>query len=318
MLVLTILSLVGALCGLLVASLYVVLAAVAVTATLPFAVSGPLALVVAPVAALPTGLVLAVLLLLLVKQVIGWYAVASLSNTAAVDAAVLAACTPGPPATAILIPPNFVERFARGYAIGLNAGLNFGVWVIVLPGFGAIIGAPIGLINLMAAIPALTPVRAYQMVLGWSSWLMPMSWLATGLGLILFFVNLFSGGVIAIAVDFSTGAIETFGGAAIAVTGFGGGFCLGNFTFITAASLAPPSGFAAPGISTHETGHTLNVAAFGSLWHFAGNAIEENIAPFPRPVSCVRAGPSAYGELLADSHFPGVTAFGASVFLTMW
>jgi hypothetical protein len=91
---------------------------------------------------------------------------------------------------------------------------------------------------------------------------------------------------------------ETTGGAPIRITGFPGAFNLGNFTFIITG---PPAGFPfgppPPGgsLSSHETGHTLNVAAFGGLTTWV-NALDEN-PPGAR-------GPLAYGELTAESHYP--------------
>jgi hypothetical protein len=96
-----------------------------------------------------------------------------------------------------------------------------------------------------------------------------------------------------VRVDAATGTVETSGGIA-RVFGFSGGFNLGNFTFLVGVE---PTPFQVLGISSHETGHTLNVAAFGSVWHLAGNAIEQNLRPFGRGVA-------AYGELLAESRRP--------------
>ena len=67
------------------------------------------------------------------------------------------------------------------------------------------------------------------------------------------------------------------------------------------ASLGMQGGFRAPSVSSHETGHTLNTAAFGGvvLWI---NAVDENVPPFRRMNL-------AYGELGAESHtmvMPGV------------
>jgi hypothetical protein len=92
-------------------------------------------------------------------------------------------------------------------------------------------------------------------------------------------------------VDSTSGTVETSGLPRI---GFRGGFNLGNFTFLLGT---PPTPFTDVGISSHETGHTLNVAAFGSVWHLVGNGIEQNVKPFVR-------GARAYGEMLAESRRP--------------
>jgi hypothetical protein len=85
----------------------------------------------------------------------------------------------------------------------------------------------------------------------------------------------------------------------VGITGFRGGFNLGNFTFLSPTperGLAIQSPFDAPGLSAHETGHTLTMAALGGLFHWI-NAVDENVPPFARK----RA---AYGELIAESHLP--------------
>jgi hypothetical protein len=139
---------------------------------------------------------------------------------------------------------------------------------------------------------------AYQGFLGWSAWLLPLSYLATGVGLLLFGVNILFAfamfGLAAFRIDWTTGVIETAGGLPtllIPVTMFTGGFSLGNFTFLTA--LPPPGDFLVPSLSSHETGHTLNTAAFGGivLWI---NAVDQNVTP--------RRLNLAYGELTAEGH----------------
>ena len=94
------------------------------------------------------------------------------------------------------------------------------------------------------------------------------------------------------------------------ISGFAGGFSLGNFTFLTAPALQ--DAFLAPGLSSHETGHTLNTAAFSGvvLWI---NAVDENIPPF-------RKMNVAYGELTAESHAQALPAPPTRVrfFVNLW
>ena len=208
--------------------------------------------------------------------------------------------TPGP--ASVPFPPVIGELFARGISIGLTAALN-GLMLLPIPGVGLAL-APWAFLVISLAI--ITPVARnvfYHGFLGWSSWLFPVSYFASGVGFLLFLVNapvaFAFGGIGAFRVDWSTGVIETAGGFVgmpLFVGTFAGGFSLGNFNFLTAP--ARQDVFVENGLSSHETGHTLNTAAFGGivLWI---NAVDENIAPFARRNL-------AYGELTAESHAQGL------------
>lgn len=182
-----------------------------------------------------------------------------------------------------------VEYAARSLAIALNAVLNLAVWCWLSPSWGFILGLPLAAVGVLGAIRAVAKRPGYQRVLGWASWLMPMSWPASILGLLVFAGAMIRGS--RARVDAGSGTIETYGLPRI---GFRGGFNLGNFSFLLGTA---PTPFTAIGISSHETGHTLNVAAFGSVWHLIGNGIDQNVKPFAR-------GARAYGELLAESRLP--------------
>jgi len=182
-------------------------------------------------------------------------------------------------------------EFMRGFMIGFNAGMNA---VLASMIFGPVIGVALGVVNFLAAFDTIANSSVYQGILGWTSWLMPMSWLATGVGLIFFVLNvipaLFTGNQVdavrihSLSIDWGTGTIVMEGGW-LFLPGFNGGYNLGNFAYMTPGS----------GVRDHETGHTLNVAAFGSIFHFIG-AIDEN---------AVQSTPAnAYAEQLADSHDP--------------
>ena len=205
------------------------------------------------------------------------------------------------PAVAAGLPAHPVESFALGVITGLTAGVNFGLWALIP--FGMPIGIVVGLNCCLAVFPPVSRDGRYQAVLGWSSWLMPFSWMATGFGLVLFLINLpfslRSLGRGAVRLDRMTGTVETTGGI-VGITGFvGGGFDLGNFSFLSprpGAGLDIQTPFGKPGLSAHETGHTLAVAALGGIFHWI-NAVDENVPPLRRK----RA---AYGELIAESHVP--------------
>jgi hypothetical protein len=143
--------------------------------------------------------------------------------------------------------------------------------------------------------------RVFQGFLGWSAWLFPLAYLGTFPGLLLFLFNGIASrfapplptlAPLTVALDFTTGVIESDEGFITRMSGFRGGFTQGNFTFLFRT--APPAAFTASSISTHEIGHSLNTAAMGGivLWI---NAVDENLVPFRRL-------DLAYGELMAESH----------------
>src|SRR5215210_1052531 len=80
------------------------------------------------------------------------------------------------------------ERFARGVSLGMTAGMN-SIVLSLVPVAGAFLG-PWALVMVsltMITIVALSPV--YQGFLGWTAWLLPLSHLATAVGLLLFVLN---------------------------------------------------------------------------------------------------------------------------------
>ncbi len=176
-------------------------------------------------------------------------------------------------------------EFMRGFMICFNAGMNAAL--LTFMGLGAL-GVVIGVINFLAAFDTIANSEVYQGILGWSSWLMPMSWLATGIGLIFFVINglaaIFTLNMVdsvrieSLSIDWGTGTIITEGGF-LFMPGFRGGYNLGNFPYITPGS----------SVADHETGHTLNVAAFGSIFHFIG-AIDENVVQGNPADECFRPG----------------------------
>ncbi|MBC6461716.1 toxin TcdB middle/N-terminal domain-containing protein [Actinomadura sp. HBU206391] len=187
-------------------------------------------------------------------------------------------------------------EFARGFLIGLNGGLNLAL--------GAGVPAMIGL--MFAFEGEEFNLSFMRPVLGWSSWFAPMSWIATGVGLSFFLFNAMAAGysrivpggrggdwqkaqISAVRVDWPTGAIVTQGGLTEPIGS--DGYNLGNFIYINrTASLDRGD------VLGHEAGHTLNVAAYGGIFHFIG-AIDENIGWPPR-------GAGALAELYAESNDP--------------
>lgn len=212
--------------------------------------------------------------------------------------------TPG--MTPVTIPATPGEFFARGMMIGFNAGVNFILLMLLLPldpRWVPIVATWSFMVISLSMVLFVARNRIYQGFLGWSAWLFPVSYVATFVGLLLFLFNTIASIItrnasFGVAPDFTTGVIESSNGVLIGMSSFEGGFSLGNFTFLmdqpTTPIVVPPATFVAPSVSSHETGHSLNTAAFGGviLWI---NAIDQNVAPFARHNL-------AYGELAAEGH----------------
>jgi hypothetical protein len=184
----------------------------------------------------------------------------------------------------------------RGFMIGFNAGMN-GVLAGAI--FGPAVGIAVGVIGFLETFDGVAKSPVYQGILGWSSWLMPMSWGATGAGLIVFVFNLIMAGVTfqqwdaakidKIAIDWKTGSIVTVGGLVRGPTAFD----MGNFIYMNPDYVdgsTPDRTYDA--ILAHETGHTLEVGAFGSAF-LVMDFFGENV---------VGAGADDYGEKIAESH----------------
>ena len=199
-------------------------------------------------------------------------------------------------------------EFFRGFMIGFNAGLNTAIAVGI---FGPAIGIALGVINFLAAFNTIAGNKVYQGILGWSSWLMPMSWLATAIGLVIFVINflaalftlnMVSGAHIdSIHVHWETGTIIMKGGL-ISAAGGGEAFDVGNFAFINSNSPNPSDD------ELHETGHALNVAAFGSIFHLIPGVIEQQTS----------SDGESYSEHLAESHDPTPSHAASGTWWQMW
>ncbi|TDT41760.1 hypothetical protein DES49_1862 [Halospina denitrificans] len=206
----------------------------------------------------------------------------------------------------------------RGLLVGINSTLNFGlVFLLLYAPLGnpaLVIAAVIALINLLACIGPVSQSAFYQGVLGWANWLMPMSWLIVGLGLAFTLFSLLLHLVLtlpfgveftrvgiksgalkgkAFSVDWPTGTFFQYGGLVANLNHLQTAFNMGNFAFVHYKSSASHS--------QHEAGHTLNLAAFGSLFHLIG-AVDEVFAKH-----------RAFAEFLADSNDPT-----GSTQLKMW
>lgn len=220
----------------------------------------------------------------------------------------LAVSVPPPPASAA-VGATAGEFFGRGMMIGISAITN-SVLLALIPSVGVILASWSFTVISLAAVIFVARNRIYQGFLGWSAWLFPVSHVATLVGFLLFLINipfaLITFGTAAFNFDWTTGVVHTAGGLATTAT-TAGGFSLGNFTFVRAIPAA--GAFTAPSVDSHETGHSLNTAAFGGivLWI---NAIDQNVLP-PRQNL-------AYGELTAESHAQNFGTTRPRFFSRMW
>ena len=194
-------------------------------------------------------------------------------------------------------------EFMRGWLIGLNAALNavfgfaVGTWIGGTP-LGAVFAAVLAVINLLCVIAPVTQNGFYQGVLGYWNWLMPMSWLIVALGfafyVVSFVLHLVTAGKVNylriqdVGADWKTGTFFIRGGLIANLNYLDTAFNMGNFSFVDYKS----DGWH----KDHEAGHTLNLAAFGAVFHLVG-AFDENVLRKE----------NAYAERLAESNNPGST-----------
>jgi len=189
-------------------------------------------------------------------------------------------------------------EFMRGWLIGLNAVLNallgYAIFSHVIgPRAGLICAAVIGVANLLTALGPVSQNGVYQAVLGYMNWFMPMSWLIVVIGavfyVISFLLHLVTAGrveylkVQSVGADWSTGTLFMRGGLIANLNYLDTAFNMGNFSFVDYKS--------GDWHKDHEAGHTLNLAAFGSVFHLIG-AVDENAL----------RGSQAYSERLAESN----------------
>jgi len=195
-------------------------------------------------------------------------------------------------------------EFMRGWLVGMNAGLNGFLGLLVYrflfgADVGLIIAIVVSLFNFLAVLAPVSQNGVYQGLLGWFNWFMPMSWLIAGLGLLFFVTNVLTYlifhlifrieyvRILDLDADWKTGTFFMHGGLISNLNPIDTAFNMGNFAFVDRASHHWHI--------EHEAGHTLNLGAFGSFFHLIG-AIDENITG---------GGTDAYSERLAESDNSG-------------
>lgn len=258
------------------------------------------------------------------------YVMVSLSVAPVVPAAgPLPVAGPGAPPAAWQSP----ERFWRGVMIGMNSCVTmvltgfFWPWATQwIPGLGTLIllssglfgiaGFVIGFANLMALDESICADRNYAAMMGWSSWVAGGSLLVNTIGLIFLIISVVSavfGVFVRVTFEWWTGSFVVHGGP-LHITAVPTAYDLGNVllvdprlataspTFLPAipvtggGTTSAVSAMTVQGLTFHETGHTLNVAVFGSWFHLIG-AIDENYVS--------SNGLAVYSELLPEGHARG-------------
>jgi hypothetical protein len=190
-------------------------------------------------------------------------------------------------------------EFFRGLLIGSNAGMNAVLAAAVFPwvigeGPGMIAAAGVGLVPFASTFGFMSRSTLYQGLLGYLNWLLPLSWpiVALGLGmLILSLLGAVTLGLLGreffrisrVLFDGRTGTLFTRGGWISNLNHLDTAFNMGNFAFVDSQHCDMAV--------DHESGHTLNLAAFGSVFHLVG-AFDENVLN----------GEEAFSERLAESH----------------
>ena len=261
--------------------------------------------VVGAIVGVVVGIIAAVALI--AALAVGWWAVLL------VIAAIAVVMVIGYVLAANADPNSAWGQFLRGFMIGMNAGLNAGLLVSMGP-VGAFLGGFLGTMIFLGAVDEIANNEIYQGIMGWSNWLLPTSWLIVGLGVLFFLANVIPAlvtlnqvdavSIKGLVVDWKTGTIFTKGGWLSDVNTYDTAFNMGNFAFVdTKASSYHME---------HEAGHTLNLAAFGSIFHLAG-FVDEVI---------LGNGGDAYSERLADSNDPAApgerTTAGQTPIIPMW
>ncbi len=207
---------------------------------------------------------------------------------------------------------TFAESI-RGFLIGMNAAANFTIWFWIFDGsnplVGAILGGFVALVNLLTVFAPITQTQFFQGILGWSNWLMPMSWPIVALGFLFTLFSLLLAAVtgfqvrylklMGFRVDWKTGTFFIKGGLVSNLNYLDTAFNMGNFSFVDMNASAWHI--------DHEAGHNLNLATFGWAFHLIG-ALDENLIP--------GRGVYAYAERMADSNDPTTTLKSTNI--PMW
>jgi len=201
-------------------------------------------------------------------------------------------------------------EFFRGLLIGATAAMNWAVASVVFPKMfgasaGTILAVIVGVYPFLSVFPFLSRSALYSGLLGYLNWLLPMSWLIVALGFTFFLLGAL-GALIGLAgatffriekliFHWQTGTLFTRGGWISNLNPIDTAFNMATFAFVDVKYT--------DNAEEHESGHTLNLGAFGSIFHLVG-AFDENVV----------SKEGALSERLAESHVPDT----ARPTLAMW
>ncbi len=183
-------------------------------------------------------------------------------------------------------------EFFRGGLVGLNAAFNgLIVWYLT---HNLWLSGTLASVVLLSASLWISRSRFFHPVLGWVNWLLPMSWLVSVPGLVIYLINvlfapvgylhpLLRGLRVRFHTDWRTGSFTQYGGLIRPISGFAG-LNMGNFIFINRGW---------EHLLQHEIGHLFSLAAMGFVFHYLGG-IDENYLQARYW--------EAYAEYLAESY----------------
>lgn len=240
------------------------------------------------------------------------------------------------PAAPGLVATTWVERFGRGSLIGFNAGINLAFLLAVLaavPG-GPMVAFILSSICWLACILAVSNNPVYQVVLAYCCLFLPMSAPINAVGALCLTLNTAAiafGVALNILIDWRRANVVMHGGFIHGCVRTA--FNMSNFTVahpdmgLNNPWVSPgtpvwpvcPAGFDPPGprrwtvqgVVFHETSHTLNVAAYGWVYHLVGFA--DQWMPMPWSGGAI-LGADSHSELCAES---GLRGAGRN-WLDMW
>jgi hypothetical protein len=180
------------------------------------------------------------------------------------------------PATGNLVAETGWQLFLRGFGFGTAATVNLAILVPLFP--VSVVFPVLAVVSLAPLLGLVTPIRhsfAYQGVIGWMTWVLPVYWLGNAIGAAMFVfwaapVGIFTFGLGAIRFDVTSGTVETR-----VPMGTSTAFNVGTFTFLNGSNpTIVPGNFLGANVSSHEVGHNMNSGAMTPFWS-SGTVIEE-------------------------------------------